>query len=198
MGQSNYKNELRVIGGRWRSRKIRFPDADGLRPTANRIRETLFNWLQFRIEGKRCLDLFAGSGACGIEALSRGASEVVFVENSPESARAIRENLEQLEGNGIVHCADALSWLRTPRNDDRGFAIVFMDPPYTANLEILCCALLEQSGRLLPGSLVYLESDKDLPAGEFPSNWRRLKHAKAGLVYYSLFERTSEKRPGTP
>src|SRR5690554_6735429 len=105
-------NSLRVIAGQWRSRRLHFPDLDGLRPTADRVRETLFNWLQERIAYARCLDLFAGSGACGIEALSRGAQFVRFVDVSPLATRALRANLELLGArNYDVLCEDSLTWI---------------------------------------------------------------------------------------
>ncbi|MCP5347608.1 MAG: 16S rRNA (guanine(966)-N(2))-methyltransferase RsmD [Gammaproteobacteria bacterium] len=180
---------LRIIGGRWRSRKLTFPAVDQLRPTANRIRETLFNWLQNGVTGSRCLDLYAGSGACGLEALSRGAGQVTFLEKNPLAAGAIRNNLAVLgESNMPVISADVLSWLAAPGTDCQ-FDIVFIDPPYKANLEVASCQALESSGLLRDGSLIYLESDKELPESLFPANWRLLRSKRAGAVHYVLLER---------
>src|SRR5512134_933490 len=121
-------NQLRIIGGRWRSRRLRFPPLPGLRPTPDRVRETLFNWLTPVIAGARCLDLFAGSGALGIEALSRGAAAVTFVERHPQAVRGLRANLAQLRAEGArVEQADALLWLRQA---PQPFTVVFLNPPF--------------------------------------------------------------------
>ncbi|MEZ5490030.1 MAG: 16S rRNA (guanine(966)-N(2))-methyltransferase RsmD [Gammaproteobacteria bacterium] len=180
---------LRIIGGRWRSRKLNFPAVDQLRPTANRVRETLFNWLQDEIAGKECLDLFAGSGACGLEALSRGARRVTFLEKNPQAAKAIRDNLALLgEAQMPVICADVLAWLAKPAKDAK-FSIVFIDPPYAAELEKVCCEALEQSGLLTDRALIYLESNKEMLENLVPENWRMLKKKRAGAVHFVLLER---------
>lgn len=181
--------KLRIIGGRWRSRRLNFPALDQLRPTANRVRETLFNWLQDKISGEDCLDLFAGSGACGLEALSRGARRVTFLEKNPQAARAIQDNLTVLgEAQMPVVCADVLAWLAMPATEQK-FGIVFIDPPYAANLEKTCCEALEQSELLQDRALIYLESDKEMPENLVPDNWRMLKKKRAGAVHYVLLER---------
>ncbi len=186
---------LRIIGGRWRSRRLSFPLVHQLRPTANRIRETLFNWLQNDVSGEFCLDLFAGSGALGLEALSRGAQQVFFLEKNPQAARAISENLETLgAGQEAVICAEALRWLADPPRNIR-FGIVFVDPPYAENLEARVCQALESSGLLKQRALVYLESDKDLQENLLPDNWRIFKKKRAGAVCYVLLERRGEQ-PG--
>ena len=120
-------NELRIIGGQWRGRKLRFPDRPSLRPTLGRVRETLFTWLAPNISGTRCLDLFAGSGALGFEALSRGAAEVTFVERDRKAAAAIRSNVELLQARATVVCQPAKQYLARTR---ARFDIVFLDPPF--------------------------------------------------------------------
>lgn len=181
-------NSLRVIGGQWRSRRLSFPDLQGLRPTPGRVRETLFNWLQEKVPGARCLDLFAGSGACGIEALSRGAAHVTFVDQARSATAAIQDNLQSLGTDSAeVVCEDALAWLGRQSRPPKPFSLVFLDPPFGSNDLAAACRLLESQGLLEPGALIYIESggvSEDLPAG-----WQRLKLKKAGAVHYSLFKR---------
>jgi 16S rRNA (guanine966-N2)-methyltransferase len=181
---------LRVIGGRWRSRKLNFPAVDQLRPTANRIRETLFNWLQDVIPGAVCLDLFAGSGACGIEALSRGARQVTFVERNPLAADAIARNLTTLGAlEATVVRADVLAWLKIAPLAPGSVGVVFVDPPYAARLERACCEALEKSGLLTQRALIYLESDRAIGDDLIPVNWRIRKSKRAGAVHYALLAR---------
>ncbi len=188
---------LRIIGGRWRSRTLLFPATRQLRPTANRIRETLFNWLQHRIVEESCLDLFAGSGACGLEALSRGAQTVTFVEKNPRVAAAIRANLALLgEATMPVVCIDALQWLAENRGEEQ-FGVVFVDPPYGDGLTGSCCNALENSGLLKSDALIYLEADQELQCDPLPANWRMLKQKKAGKVYFGLFRREDVSPGGT-
>ena len=184
--------ELRIIAGRWRSRKLRFPIIVGVRPTPNRVRETLFNWLQPWLPGARCLDLFAGSGALGLEALSRGAGEVVLVERNPDVAAALRYNLAQLKAaNAEPVETDALSLLA--HGPVRAFDIVFLDPPFNPDPgadDVLarCCVLLESRGWLKPEGLVYLEA----PAGRappLPPAWTLIRSKQAGRVGYHLLRR---------
>lgn len=184
---------LRIIGGRWRSRRLQFHAVDKLRPTANRIRETLFNWLQDRIEGENCLDLFAGSGACGMEALSRGAAQVVFVEHHPLAVSDIRRNLGRLEAvNARVEQADVMTWLTGQgRQSGLRFGIVFIDPPYADHLVVPCSVRLEEAGLLTDDALVYVESDQPIDAEQLPDNWRVHRHKKAGVVHYYLLQRTA-------
>jgi len=182
---------LRIIGGKWRSRKLDFPAVEQLRPTANRVRETLFNWLQEKVQFEDCLDLFAGSGACGLEALSRGAQRATFVEQNRQVADAIIANLGLLGATGMpVVCSDAISWLKNqPRPGDRKFGIVFIDPPYAEQLEQECCLALEDSGLLKEGALIYLESERNLQENLFPAGWRMVRKKRAGAVYFMLMER---------
>jgi len=160
-------------------------DVPGLRPTSERIRETVFNWLAPTIHGSRCLDLFAGTGALGLEALSRGSGEVILVEKSAAAARALRANAELLEATGAeVRQADALDFLQA---DDQGqFDIIFLDPPFATDMLGDLCRLLDKSSLLGVGSLVYLEDDRARPQTELPSGWRLLKSNSTGSVRYSL------------
>lgn len=184
-------NSLRVIGGKWRSRKLSFPDQEGLRPTADRVRETLFNWLQERVVRADCLDLFAGSGACGIEALSRGARHVTFVDVSPPAVGAIRGNLDLLQAQGFkVVCEDSLTWLSRPGEPEgQLFDIAFIDPPFATSLLGRSVVALEASGYLREDALIYLESAQEMASTQVPVNWRLLKSKRAGMVYFNLYQR---------
>jgi len=177
-------NTLRIIGGQWRGRKLRFADGEGLRPTTDRVRETVFNWLQPLIAGARCLDLFAGSGALGLEALSRGAAEVLFIERNPRAVRALQENLALLQaGNGRVQQGDALAYLRGPATL---FDVVFLDPPFRQNLLDPALALLAEGGWLAPGARIYIELEAELGAPVLPEGWELLRSKQAGQVAYHL------------
>ena len=176
-------NQVRIIGGAWRSRRIAFPDHEGLRPSADRVRETLFNWLGQDLSGKRCLDLFAGSGALGFEALSRGAAAVVMVEKSRKVCAALRRNAELLGAKNLqLHCADALEFATAAAADaDARFDVVFLDPPFGSTL--LAQALPLLAPLLRPEARVYVES-----AAVFAPNegWRVLRQGRAGQVHYTL------------
>ena len=186
---------LRIIGGKWRSRKLSFPTVEQLRPTANRIRETLFNWLREKIQLEDCLDLFAGSGACGLEALSRGARQVTFVEKNRLVADAIVANLNLLGESGMpVICNDVIEWLKNHEHTTgHKFGIVFIDPPYADQVESECCRLLEDSGLLKSRAQIYLESNRDLPESLFPTGWRMTRKKRAGAVYFMLLERNGKR-----
>lgn len=176
--------QLRIIGGEWRGRKLSFPAADDLRPTPDRVRETLFNWLQGIIEGARCLDLFAGSGALGLEALSRGAGEVVFVEQNPRVADQIRQHLTTLKcTHGRVINSDAFSFLRGPVTP---FDIIFLDPPYRLDCLTQCCELLTERGWLKNGTRIYLENPSKQGPPALPPTWNLLRSKTAGDVGYHL------------
>lgn len=177
-------SRLRIIAGRWRGRRLSFPAQSGVRPTPDRVRETLFNWLAPGLPGSRCLDLFAGSGALGIEALSRGAGEVVLVEQQPPLAQAIRDNLAALEAqHAEVIRAEALTWLRT---SPRPFDIVFLDPPFRQGLLTPVFAQLAQ-GWLHPAAQIYVETARD-EGLDFPSTWEPRREKTAGDVCFRLFQ----------
>ncbi len=178
---------LRIVAGKWRSRLLPVAEVAGLRPTSERVRETLFNWLAPTIDGASCLDLYAGSGALGFEALSRGAANVRFVEKSKVAVNVIRANIDALEASGAnVRCADAMQYLH--RGDGERFDLVFLDPPFaTENLQELC-RLLQQSGRLAAGARIYLEQDKGRSAPALPNGWSVWREKTAGKVRYSLLE----------
>lgn len=181
-----YRNEFRIIGGRWRRRRLTFPPLPGIRPSPDRVRETLFNWLRDRIEGARCLDLFAGSGALGLEALSRGAAQVVFVDQAPEVAEALRRHLAQLQATGAeLVREDALRWLR---NRPPPFDLVFLDPPFDSDLLPLACQALEDNACLKDGAYIYIEYPEDR-APALPGSWRIHRQSRAGRVGYALAER---------
>jgi len=187
-GAENLKprpGRLRIVAGKWRSRLLDVADVPGLRPTSERIRETLFNWLAPSIQGARCLDLFAGTGALGFEALSRGATTVVFVDNSRRAARAIEKSAQLLAATGAtVHRSDAIDYLRTAR--PASFDIVFLDPPFAdARLDDLC-RLIDELGLLAPGGRVYLEQERGRPGVTLPERWRLFKDKTAGNVRYML------------
>jgi len=178
---------VRIIGGSLRRSRLEVPDAPGLRPTPDRVRETLFNWLAPMIEGARCLDLFAGTGALGIEALSRGAGWVDFIERDPRLAQALRQNLERLrQTDAAVRCADALQTLSEPPKD--GYDVVFVDPPFTESLWQPAVTALEANAWLRAGALIYLE----MPASaqvDAPATWSQHRESVAGAVRYALYRR---------
>ena len=181
-------NQLRVIGGQWRGRRLAFPDLPGLRPTPDRVRETLFNWLAPVLPGARCLDLFAGSGALGIEALSRGAAEVVFVERHPLAVRALRDHLDRLHAHGArVEQADALAWLSQPGTP---FEIALLDPPFGAGGLEPACAALEAGGWLATSAWIYLEAAAEAGMPALPACWVPYREKTAGAVAYRLARRT--------
>jgi len=183
---------LRIVAGKWRSRLLPVADVAGLRPTSERIRETLFNWLTPVIDGARCLDLFAGTGALGFEAVSRGAFSADLVESSSAAGDTLRENSRVLAATEIsIHQMDAFEFLRR-RSSQQPFDIVFLDPPFAdGNYEELC-RLLADKDWLAPGALVYLEQARknDLPV--LPDGWQVKKEKAAGNVRFSLIETATE------
>ena len=173
--------KLRIVAGRWRGSKIVVREALQLRPTPERVRETLFNWLQGRIEGARGLDLFAGSGALALEALSRGARSAVCVERNPQLCRDLVAAGERLGAQNLeVYCSDALQWLR--KNSVGECDVVFLDPPYRSDLLQRALGLLH--GRLASSALVYLESHQPLQEMSLPLPICR--RSGAGAVHYAL------------
>lgn len=176
---------MRIIGGAWRSRLVAFPACPGLRPTSDRVRETLFNWLGQDLTGLTCLDLFAGSGALGFEALSRGAKRVVMVEQDRRALQALGENAARLgAGNLEVVAADALQFLRSDR---RVFDVVFLDPPYGSG--VLPGALRGLENHVAGAGMAYVESGEVL---ELPPGWEAFRKGRAGAVHYYLLKRVSD------
>jgi 16S rRNA (guanine966-N2)-methyltransferase len=182
-GATRGRNRVRIIAGKWRSRIVKFPAAAQLRPTPDRVRETLFNWLGQRLDGLACLDLFAGSGVLGFESASRGARRVVMVESDRKIAAALRESASELGAAEVeVVNAEALAWLE--RANER-FDLAFVDPPYASGLAQPALAALAL--RMNPGARVYAESAQPL---EPPAAWRTLREDRAGAVRYALYELT--------
>jgi 16S rRNA (guanine966-N2)-methyltransferase len=176
-------NRLRIIGGRWRGVPIDFPPIDAVRPSPDRVRETLFNWLQSHILGTRCLDLFAGSGALGVEALSRGAAHVTFVDRDPRIGRHLAETLRRLGAEtGAVVTEDARRFLQRP---PQPFDLVFLDPPFASGmLQEICDALAR--GWLAREAWVYVECPADAALPALPPHWAVHRTKRAGQVGYHL------------
>lgn len=187
---------LRIIGGDWRSRVIAFAPGEGVRPTPDRVRQTLFDWLAPCIEGARCLDLFAGSGALGLEALSRGAAQVEFVEQSRAQADAITRAIGLLhaQDRAILACASAMRWLDQALAAARApaFDIVFLDPPYATDLLSRALPLLPVL--LKPGNRIYLEHPAD-QTPQLPEGYQWLREKKAGRVSFGLITYTQGAVP---
>ena len=185
--KSHRPGRLRIVAGKWRSRVLDIADLPGLRPTSERIRETLFNWLAPTIQGARCLDLFAGTGALGFETLSRGATTVVFVDSSRRAIKTIENSAKTLNATGaLVYCRDAVDFLRSAA--PASFDIVFLDPPFADDRLEGLCQLLDETGVLAPGARIYLEQDRARPETPLPAHWRVLKDKTAGNVRYRLAE----------
>jgi len=179
---------FRIIGGEWRGRRLALPQGDDVRPTPDRVRETLFNWLAPVIAGARCLDLYAGSGALGLEALSRGAAHVTFVDRAPAVTRRIAAHLATLGcDRGEPLCMDAMRYLERPAAP---FDIVFLDPPYRAGLLGPALARLFAGGWMASAACVYLEHESGIDPPPAPHGWRMFRSATAGQVRYHLL------RPG--
>jgi 16S rRNA (guanine966-N2)-methyltransferase len=186
-GRGANSRVLRIIAGTWRGRRFRFPAAADIRPTPDRVRETLFNWLRERVSAARCLDLCAGSGALGLEALSRGAARVHFVESDATAVRELRARLEEWGAQGAtVERMDALRYLRTK---PEVFDIVFLDPPFEAGLLRSAARLLEEREWLAPHALIYVESAARVALPELPDTWHLVKAKRAGEVGYHLFQK---------
>lgn len=182
-------SKIKIIGGNWRSRQIEVLDAQGLRPTPNRVRETLFNWLQGDIFNAHCLDLFAGSGALSFEAASRGAKSVVQIENNAAACDVLKANATKLGASQIQTMqTDALTFLAKP--PAAPFEIVFLDPPFGLDLVAQSAELLTKNNWLAPYAKIYVETEKSLSL-QLPATWQLLKDKSAGEVAYRLFEFTS-------
>jgi 16S rRNA (guanine966-N2)-methyltransferase len=179
---------VRIIGGRWRGRRLPVADVATLRPTPDRVRETVFNWLMPVIEGAICLDLFAGTGALGFEAASRGAARVVMVEQHPLLVAMLRKQAAVLQAGQVsIVAGEAVSWLAGTADS---FDAVFLDPPYASDLLPRCLALLLSRAILRPGALVYVEHSI---AREAPAGWRMVKRSRAGRVIYGLLTADTSK-----
>lgn len=181
------KGKIRIIAGQWRGRKLQVPDKPGLRPTPNRVRETLFNWLAMHLPGSRCLDLFAGSGALGIEAASRGAKQVLLVEKERDIQQTLRQQLTTLAADNLeIISADALKFLK---GTAESFDIVFLDPPFGRDLLRPCCTLLEQRNWLSPQAYIYIETERSLGEPNLPDSWQVTRRQTAGQIAVFLAER---------
>lgn len=179
--------QVRIIGGDWRGRKLAVPEQEGLRPTSDRIRETLFNWLMYEVAGRRCLDLFAGSGALGFEAASRGAAHVDLVESNREVVGGLKQAIGQLNAAHVeVHQADAIRYLA---DCGQTYDLVFLDPPFQMNLLEACADALETNGSLAQNAWIYVEAAKTTPMTGLPAHWRQHRHKKSGQVGYYLYQR---------
>jgi len=192
------ENSLRIIGGEWRSRRIPFAADTGVRPTADRIRETLFNWLQGITPEAHCLDLFAGSGALAFEALSRGAASVTMVDEDLRVIQQLQQNTALLKTDkATMKWSDALSFLSEyeplPEQAKR-YDIVFLDPPYRDDIIGECTQRLEKSGWLANTAWVYMECGADQALAEIPGNWELLHNKKSSQIRYALARRKPQKK----
>lgn len=181
-------NQVRIIGGQWRSRKLNVPDATGLRPTPDRVRETLFNWLAPYIQGARVLDAFTGSGALFLEAMSRGASNGLALDLNREAINNLNSNLALLQcDTAQALCVDALQHLST--NAEQGFDIVLLDPPFHQDLLLNACQLLESNNWLNQHAWIYTESEQAPSSLGVPNTWRLHREKRTGQVYYALWQK---------
>jgi 16S rRNA (guanine966-N2)-methyltransferase len=180
---------IRLISGQWKGRKLPVREVEGLRPTTDRIKETLFNWLAAEVRDSRCLDLFAGSGSLGFEALSRYARHVTMVEMDRGAAQQLSKNLSTLQSQqATIIQRDALSLLAEPGEP---FDIIFLDPPFRRDLLDTVCQRLESGGWLSDDALIYIEREREGGAPQLPTNWHLLKDKQAGQVCYQLYQRES-------
>ncbi|WP_337263147.1 MULTISPECIES: 16S rRNA (guanine(966)-N(2))-methyltransferase [unclassified Serratia (in: enterobacteria)] len=183
--------QIRIIGGQWRGRKLPVPNSQGLRPTTDRVRETLFNWLAPVIRGARCLDCFAGSGALGLEALSRYAASATLLEYERPVAQQLEKNLALLQGAGQVINTNALHWLA---GTGQPFDVVFLDPPFRQGLLAETVILLEQGGWLADEALIYVEAEAESAATDVPATWTLHREKVAGQVAYRLYIRSTDEK----
>ena len=184
-------NRVRIIGGQWRGRKLEFPDVDGLRPTTDPIRETLFNWLQPHLPQSNCLDLYAGSGVLGFEAASRGAKNVLMVEKNVHIIKALRTNKELINTDNVqlMH-RSAIDYLKQKRKaGDVRFDVVFLDPPFKQNELLECTKWLEDNGCLSDDAVIYIECERKLDVDFLPANWTEYRYKTTGQVSYYLYHR---------
>lgn len=188
------ENRVRIIGGQWRGRKITFPNIDGLRPTTDPIRETLFNWLQPYLPQSNCLDLFAGSGALGFEAASRGANSVMMLDRNSDVVKALQTNKALIQTDNVqVMRQEAQSFLSAKHKVDSAcFDVVFLDPPFKLDSLPECTKRLEESGFLSDDAVIYIECERKLDLDFLPDNWVKHRGKTTGQVAYYLYHR--EKR----
>jgi 16S rRNA (guanine966-N2)-methyltransferase len=183
---------LRIIGGKYRSRKVTFADVASIRPTPNRVRETLFSWLSPHLSGARCIEPFAGSGILSMEALSRGAANVSIIDQSRQVIEHIRTQMTKFvpdERDYTLYHGDALAWMSTA-NPETLFDIVFLDPPFADALLSNTCKLLQERHLLAEGALIYIESETAIQDDSLPTRWEFYRQKKAGSVHYCLCRTT--------
>ena len=188
MNKRAKSNSIRIISGSWRGRRLPVLDSDGLRPTTDRVRETLFNWLMHDVNGANCLDLFAGSGALGLECLSRGAGFVQFVEANVKVAASLSTNLDTLlsdKARADVNQQDALGFLKS--NQGKRYVVVFLDPPFQSELAVQAIKLLLDNNWLGEKALVYLEQDSNLDVINVPEQWQVYRQGSAGQSRYTVY-----------
>jgi 16S rRNA (guanine(966)-N(2))-methyltransferase RsmD len=181
-------HEVRLIGGKWKRSKLPVADRPGLRPTPDRVRETLFNWLGTDLAGWRCLDAFAGSGALGFEAASRGAAEVLLLERDTALVRSLRDSQQRLRAEALrIEPADALAWMA--RCAAQRFELVLLDPPFDGGLQV--AALAAAAPLVVAGGCLYLEAPSALNTLEVPAGFALSRQGRAGLVHYHLLRRNT-------
>jgi len=190
LNKTKTQGQLRIIAGSWRGRKLAVLDLEGLRPTSNRVRETVFNWLQSHLGQSRCLDLFAGTGALVLEAASRGAEHVSLVELNSKAAMQLRTHCQTLSAEQCeVHLQAATDFLNQHQQQ---YDIVFIDPPYQSDYWSEVAEQLIATGSLADDALIYLEYPRQLDKPLLPAQWQLIKEKKAGAVNYCLFRNTTE------
>lgn len=187
--QSAPLGQIRIIGGKWRGRKLPVRDSEGLRPTTDRIKETLFNWLMPVIRDARCLDCFAGSGSLGFEALSRFAQNVTFIELDKQNSQLLTENKARLQAEDATVINNSSLTILSQQGSP--FDVVFIDPPFRKGLLTETIQLLEKNQWLADESWIYVESEAESPLTNLPANWQLHREKIAGQVAYRLFIRTS-------
>ncbi|MGB0361155.1 MAG: 16S rRNA (guanine(966)-N(2))-methyltransferase RsmD [Endozoicomonas sp.] len=191
--QNNGTGQLRIIAGQWRSRKVPVADTPGLRPTSDRIRETVFNWLSMITPHAKVLDVFSGTGALSLEALSRGAHAATLLEKNSVAANMLKNNLSLLKASKAqVIETDSLSWLSCKAGAP--YDLIFLDPPFRMNLLQPACALLEENGYLHENSYIYIEVEKELNPMPVPANWQVEKSKTTGQVTFSLWSRAKKQQ----
>ena len=188
MHKKTQKSSVRIIGGTWRRRKLLFPNEQGLRPTGDRIRETLFNWLQSSIVDANCLDLFAGSGSLGLEAKSRGCASCTLIEKNKEAITCLRSTIEEFGASVDLINDDAIKYLASIQFNKK-FDIVFVDPPFNSNLHEAAIQILEEKHLLNVDAKIYVETNVNASELVVPKNWSQIRNQVAGEVRFVLYSR---------